>query len=251
MPRSPRAVEPAGNRLLAALPGVDRDCLRAILHRTRLRPHAILQEPGQAIRDVYFPLSGVISLMTPLTDGRCIETATIGNEGMAGVHAFLGGGPLDNGQAMAQVPGEALVMDADTFRAETNGNGKLPVLMLAYMQALFAQIAQAVACNGVHEIQQRTAKWLLQTHDRVQGDTFQLTQEFLADMLGVTRPSVTVAARTLQHAGLIRYSRGQITVLDRAGLEEAACECHQATRNVYERLVASTPIDAPQRGLHG
>lgn len=103
---------------------------------------------------------------------------------------------------------------------------------------LFAQLSQAVACNGVHQIQQRTAKWLLETHDRVQGDTFQLTQEFLADMLGVTRPSVTLAARTLRHAGLIRYARGRITVLDRDGLEEAACECCQAIRNVYERLVA-------------
>lgn len=241
MPRSPRAVAPAGNRLLAALPGVDRARLLTNMYRTRLRPHTILQEPGQAIRNVYFPLTGVISLMTPLTDGRCIETATIGNEGMAGVHALLGGGPLDNGLAMAQVPGETLVMDVDAFRAEADGNGKLHTLMLAYTQTLFAQISQAVACNSVHEIQQRTAKWLLQTHDRVQGDSFQLTQEFLADMLGVTRPSVTVAARTLQHAGLIRYWRGQITVLDRDGLEEAACECHQATRNIYERLMASTP----------
>lgn len=237
MPRSPRAAEPAGNRLLAALPGLDRARLRANMHRMRLRPHAILQEPGQAIQNVYFPLSGMISLMIPLSDGRSIETATVGNEGMAGVHAFLGGGPLGNGQAMAQIPGVTLVIDADTFRAEANGNGKLRALMLAYTQVLLARISQAVACNGVHEIQQRTAKWLLETHDRVQGDTFQLTQEFLADMLGVTRPSVTVAARTLQHAGLIRYARGRITVTDRDSLEEAACECYEAIRNVYERLV--------------
>jgi CRP-like cAMP-binding protein len=239
MPSSSRVGEPTGNRLLDGLPDADRTRLLATLHRTPLRPHELLHEPGRAIRTVYFPLSGVISLMTSLSDGRSIETATIGNEGLAGVHALLGGGPLDNGLAMGQVPGEMLAMAADTLRAAVNDNGKLRALLLAYTQALFAQISQAVACNSVHEIQQRTAKWLLETHDRVPGDSFTLTQEFLAAMLGVTRPSVTVAARTLQQAGLIRYSRGQITVLDRDGLEEAACECHRATRNAYERLVTS------------
>jgi CRP-like cAMP-binding protein len=239
MPSPSRAGPPAGNRLLDALPDTDRTRLLARLHQIPLRPHALLHKPGQPIRSVYFPLSGVVSLMTPLSDGRSIETATIGNEGLAGVHALLGGGPLDNGLAMGQVPGDMLAMDADTFRAAVNDNGKLRTLLLAYTQALFAQISQAVACNSVHEIQQRTAKWLLETHDRVPGDSFQLTQEFLADMLGVTRPSVTVAARTLQQAGLIRYTRGQITVLDRYGLEEATCECHRASRNAYERLVTS------------
>jgi CRP-like cAMP-binding protein len=239
MPHPSRPGEPAGNRLLDALPDTDRIPLLARLHRTPIRPHELLHEPGRAIRTVYFPLSGVISLMTPLSDGRSIETATIGNEGLAGVHALLGGGPLDNGLAMGQVPGEMLAMDADTLRVAVNGNGKLRTLLLAYTQALFAQISQAVACNSVHEIQQRTAKWLLETHDRVPGDSIQLTQEFLAAMLGVTRPSVTVAARTLQQAGLIRYSRGQITVVDRDGLEEASCECHRASRNAYERLVTS------------
>jgi CRP-like cAMP-binding protein len=239
MPHPSRAGEPAGNRLLDALPDTDRTRLLAKLYRTPIRPHELLHQPGQPIRTVYFPLSGVISLMTPLTDGRSIETATIGNEGLAGVQTLLGGGPLDNGLAMGQVPGEMLAMDANAFRAVVNDNGKLRTLLLAYTQALFAQISQAVACNSVHEIQQRTAKGLLQTHDRVQGDSFPLTQEFLAAMLGVTRPSVTVAARTLQQAGLIRYTRGQITVLDRDGLEEATCECFQATRNAYERLVTS------------
>ena len=129
-------------------------------------------------------------------------------------------------------------MEADAFRVEVDGDRQLRDLMLVYLQALFAQISQAVACNSVHEIEQRTAKWLLETHDRVHRDTFPLTQELLAQMLGVTRPSVTVAARTLQQAGLIRYRRGEITVLDRDGLEEAACECYQSTREAYERLIA-------------
>ncbi len=158
---------------------------------------------------------------------------------MVGVHAFLGGGPLGNAQAMSQVSGEMLSMNVDTFRAVVDGEAKskLRAVMLAYTQALFAQIAQAVACNGVHEIQQRTAKWLLETHDRATGDEFQLTQEFLADMLGVTRPSVSVAANTLQAAGLITYRRGTITVLDRQGLEEASCECYATVRQEYERLM--------------
>jgi CRP-like cAMP-binding protein len=225
------------NRLLEALPNGERDRLLSMMERIPLEPHDMLQEVGHPMRKAFFPLTGVISLMTPLADGSAIETATVGNEGMVGVHAFLGGGALGNGLAMAQIAGEALVIDVDRFRAEVEEDGKLASLMRAYTQALFAQISQAVACNSAHEIQQRAAKWLLETHDRVPGDTYELTQEFLADMLGVTRPSVTVAARTLQEAGLIRYRRGQITVLDRNGLEEASCECYATVRREYERLV--------------
>ncbi|MDP9340609.1 MAG: Crp/Fnr family transcriptional regulator [Actinomycetota bacterium] len=206
-----------------------------------ITPHEMLVGPGEKIHSVYFPLTGVISLMTPLQNGVAIETATVGMEGMVGIPAFLGGKALDNSQALSQVPGRMLTMDIETFRAETDGdtNGNLLSIMMAYSQALFAQIAQAVACNAAHEIEQRTAKWLLQTHDRVEGDTFALTQEFLADMLGVTRPSVSVAARGLQRAGLITYRRGGITVLDRAALEEASCECYETVRRVYEQLLGN------------
>ena len=190
------------------------------------------------MRNVYFPLWGVVSLMTPLVDGIPIETATVGNEGMVGVHAFLGGGAIGNAMAIGQVPGEMLRIDVDIFRALVDQDGKLRTLMFSYTQALFAQISQAVACNSAHEIEQRTAKWLLETHDRAGGsDTFELTQEFLAEMLGVTRPSVSVAARTLQNAGLIRYRRGEITVLDRGGLEESSCECYAVVQREYARLV--------------
>ncbi len=227
------------NRLLDLLPNGERANLVSKMQSQPIVPHDLLQSPGEPLRRVYFPLSGVISLMTPLQDGTAIETATIGREGMVGVHAFLGGGPLGNAQAMSQVPGEMLSMNVDTFRAvvDREAKSKLRAIMLAYTQALFAQIAQAVACNGVHEIQQRTAKWLLQTHDRANGEEFQLTQEFLADMLGVTRPSVSVAAKTLQAAGLITYRRGRVAILDRAGLEEASCECYSVVRQEYERLM--------------
>jgi CRP-like cAMP-binding protein len=211
------------------------------MRRTLIRPRDVLVEPWRRIRNVWFPVTGVVSLTTPLRDGRHIETAMIGNEGMVGVQGFLAGRPMDSGQAIAQIAGEALVIDADAFGAEVHRDPRLRGLMLAYTQALLAEISQAVACNGVHEIEQRAAKWLLRSHDRVDGDTIHLTQEFLAEMLGVTRPSVTVAARTLQAAGLIRYSRGQVTVLDRDGLEEAACECYQAVKDVYRRLLPLPP----------
>jgi len=226
------------NRLLDLLPHDERSDLVSMMDRGPITPHDVLQAAGQPMRKVHFPTSGVVSLMTPLADGRAIETATVGKEGMVGVHAFLGGGVLNNGQAMSQVPGEMLSLGVDSFRAFVDGDGKMRDIMMAYMQALFAQIAQAVACNGVHEIQQRTAKWLLESHDRADGDQFQLTQEFLADMLGVTRPSVSVAAGTLQAAGLIKYHRGQVTILDRSGLEEASCECYAVVRSEYEQLLS-------------
>jgi CRP-like cAMP-binding protein len=227
------------NRLLGLLSNGERERLMAAMQRIPLTPHDMLHSPGKRITHVYFPLSGVVSLMTPMEDGTAVETATIGNEGMVGVHAFLGGGIIANTQAMAQVPGETLRMNADHFRAELEGGGKLSQVMFSYVQALFAQISQGVACNGVHSITERCARWFLETHDRAGSDRFLLTQEFLADMLGVRRPSVTVAAGALQQAGLIRYSRGQITVLDRPGLEEASCECYRVVHDEYRRLVTA------------
>ncbi len=225
------------NRLLQLLPNGERTRLEASMQRIPLEPHDMLHWPGERMRNVYFPLWGVVSLMTPMEDGSFVETATVGNEGMVGIHAFLGGGSLGNAQAMAQVPGETLRMNADHFRAEIEGGGKLQQVLLAYSQALFAQISQGVACNGVHAIQERCARWLLETHDRAGSDEFLLTQEFLSDMLGVRRPSVTVAARTLQNAGVIQYRRGRITVLDRTALEEASCECYRVITAEYQRLV--------------
>jgi CRP-like cAMP-binding protein len=226
------------NRLLNMLPNGEQTELLSLMNRVPIEPHHVLRPAGQPFRDVYFPLTGVISLMTPLEDGTAIETATVGAEGMVGVHAFLGGGIVSNAQAMSQVPGEMLSLGADTFRAFVEGDGKMRDVMFAYTQALIAQIGRAVACNGIHEIQARTAKWLLEPHDRVNGDEFLLTQEFLADMLGVTRPSVTVAARSLQSASLITYRRGKVVILDRAGLEEASCESYAVVRKVYERLLS-------------
>jgi len=231
------APPPLGNRLLDALPQEKRESLASNLRPVEFRPHDLLYEPGRRIGKVYFPQSGVISLMAPLLNGEAIETATIGNEGMLGINVFLGGGTYGAGIAMAQVAGRGLYMSADAFRAEIAGDGKLRELLLGYTQALFAQISQSVACNGTHSIQERCARWLLETHDRAGSDQFVLTQEFLADMLAVRRPSVTVAAGILQKAGLIEYRRGQIIILDRMGLEAASCECYQAILDAYDTFV--------------
>jgi CRP-like cAMP-binding protein len=225
------------NRLLELLPNGERVRLEVSMQRIPIRPHDMLYPPGQPMEHVYFPLWGVVSLMTPLENGSAVETAVVGNEGMVGVQAFLGGGTIRNAQAMGQIPGEALRMTADHFRAEIEAGGKLRQILFSYSQALFTQISQGVACNGVHAIQERCARWLLEAHDRAGSDEFLLTQEFLSGMLGVRRPSVTVAARTLQTSGVIQYRRGRITVVDREGLEEASCECYHVIKDEYRRLV--------------
>jgi CRP-like cAMP-binding protein len=161
---------------------------------------------------------------------------------MVGIRAFLGGGTSGNERAIAQVSGSALQMRADTFRALTvEMGGKLGDAMFSYTQALMAQTAQSVVCNAVHDIPERCARWLLQVRDRVDGDEFGLTQEFLADMLAVRRSSVTVAAGSLQHAGIIHYHRGRITIVDRPALERASCECYAATRSEYASAMDAHP----------
>ncbi|HXF57623.1 MAG TPA: Crp/Fnr family transcriptional regulator [Actinomycetota bacterium] len=227
----------SGNRLLDALPEGERGRLTSAMRRVPLQPRQLLHRMGEALHTAYFPVSGLVSLVTRLTDGRTIEAAAVGNEGMVGVEAVLSGDQLPNTQAMAQVAGEALAIEAGALRAEVERNPWFRRLLLAYLQALLGQVSQAVACNGVHEVHQRAARWLLETHDRVGRDTFELTHEFLAEMLGVTRPSVTIAARTLQAAGLIRYTRGTVTILDRGGLEEASCECYQAIRRIHDQVL--------------
>jgi CRP-like cAMP-binding protein len=239
-PSGPASRQDQGNQLLELLPNGERERLLPNMDRIPIEPHDVFMRPGDAMRDVYFPLRGVVSLMTPMEDGSAVETATVGNEGMVGIQAFLAGGAIGNAQAIGQIPGETLRMDADHFRAEIGADGKLREILFAYAQALFAQISQGVACNGIHNVQERCARWLLESHDRAGTDEFLLTQEFLGDMLGVRRASVTVAAKTLQMAGVIEYRRGRITVTDRAGLEEASCECYGVIKAEYRRLVVGT-----------
>ncbi len=167
------------------------------------------------------------------------EVGTIGNEGMVGLPVFLGADQTPT-EAFCQVEGEALRMRTDMFREEVKNGGGLVSILHRYTQALFTQIAQSAACNRLHSIEQRCARWLLLTQDRVEPDEFSLTHEFMGQMLGVRRATVTEVAGTLQKAGLITYNRGKITVLDRKGLEGASCECYQIIRQDYDRLLAGT-----------
>lgn len=226
-----------GNRLLDALPAVDRDPLTDEMRRVFLEQRRVLWEPGQPVRSVYFPISGVISLLTVTRDGSSVELATVGNEGMVGVAAILGTRERALGRAVAQIPGEALVMDADRFEAHVAERAKLRETMLIYTHAVLQDVAQGVACNRLHPVEQRCARWLLTTRDRVGSDEINLTQEFLSQMLGVRRASVSDAAAILQRAGLIATSRGRIRIVDPEGLEGASCECYRVVRDEYEHLL--------------
>jgi CRP-like cAMP-binding protein len=224
----------SGNFLLDKLPDEERQRVLAATRLIPVTPGDELLPPQSRISRVYFPTNGVVSLMAPVEDGKWIETAVVGKEGMVGIRAFLGGGTSGNERGLGQVEGTALQMSADTFRGlVVESRGKLADVMTSYTQALMGQMGQSVVCNAAHNIQERCARWLLQVHDRVEGDDFRLTQEFLADMLAVRRPSVTVAAGALHEAGLISYHRGNISIRDRLGLEEASCECYENARAEY------------------
>ena len=225
MPPSRVPKPPTGNRLLDSLPRPDMERLRPHLEAVAVGVRHVIYEPNGPILHVYFPTGCVISLVTYLMDGSAVEMATIGLEGMVGLPIFLGTDTMPS-RAFGQVPGDALRITAAALTAEIKRNGPLVRVLNRYTQALFNQVAQTTACNRVHLVEQRCARWLLQTHDRVGSDQFLLTQEFLAQMLGVRRSGVSAAAGSLQKAGLIRYARGRITVLDRPGLESAACECY-------------------------
>jgi CRP-like cAMP-binding protein len=224
------------NRLLDLLDPADLDLLRPHLKRMPLEYRQPLVEPNRPITTVYFPLSGVASLVNTMANGDAAEVGTTGNEGMVGVQALFGDsiGPTN---VYVQVPGEALQMPAAEFARALIGNHKMHVVMLHYAHALFNQVTQSAACNRLHHIEQRCCRWLLMTHDRVQTDKFLLTQEFLSMMLGVRRTSITAAASSLKRKKLVEYSRGQVTVLDREGLLKRSCECYAVNKREFDRLL--------------
>ena len=225
------------NRLLAALPAADRAALAPHLARATLAIGQVLAEPGQPLAHVYFPETAVCSIIARMADGAGVEVGTIGNEGLVGLAALLDTAASAN-QTLAQIPGTALRIPAAGLVAAVDARPALRRLLHRYTQAYLTQVAQGAACNRLHGIEARCARWLLMTHDRVGGaDRFPLTQEFLAIMLGVRRSGVTVAAGALQAAGLIRYHRGGIRVLDREGLELAACECYGMIRRQFDQLL--------------
>lgn len=219
------------NRVLRGLPEEEQLWLRQHLERVQAKRGTLLADPDRAFEHVYFPETCVGSLVNP-TDEGMVEVGTVGNEGMVGLSIFLGADTFP-ARTIWQVEGQALRMSAEVFRGS---NGNLPALehlLRRYTHAFLVQVAQTAACNRKHALEQRCARWLLMTHDRVSSNQFVLTHEFLSYMLGVHRPGVTLAAQVLQRAGLISYTRGLITVMDRAGLEGAACDCYRIVRDHF------------------
>jgi CRP-like cAMP-binding protein len=225
-----------GNRLLAALPEAHLTRLARDLEPVSLEIRDMVYEQGETIEHVHFPVEGVISLVAGM-QGRDVEIATVGNEGMLGLPVFLQAAKTSSHRAFCQIAARSYRLDADVFNDALGSNGHLHRVLHLYTQALLTQVGQNAACNAVHDVEQRAARWIAMTHDRVSGDDFVLTREFLAQMLAVGRPAVNAAAQTLQDKGRISYSRERLTVLDRSGLESDACECYQLIRSELDRLV--------------
>jgi CRP-like cAMP-binding protein len=225
------------NRLLNALSAAEYAWLEPHLEMVELKTKDVLGEANAPFQHVYFIQTGVASVVN-VVDGATVEVGTIGNEGMAGLSVFLDSGAPAS-RTFVQVPGTAKRVAADIFAVGAEERPELRRILHRYTQAFLTQVAQTASCNRMHELQERCARWLLMTHDRVGGaDTFPLTHEFLSFMLGVRRAGVTVAAGMLQKAGFISYTRGRITVVDRAGLEAASCECYGIVRAHFDRLLA-------------
>ena len=227
------------NRLLRALPSAEYQRLMGDLEPVELPVRYRLWESEEPIEVALFPRTCVVSLVARMSDGAAVEAATVGCEGVAGVAVMLGARTTGM-RCFVQVPGEGLRMPAALLRERATQMPALRSLLLRYAHMLWEQTAQSVACNRLHSVEERCARWLLMTHDRAGGREFLLTQDFLSQMLGVRRPSVTVAAGMLQRAGLIRYSRGRVIILDRRRLEDASCECFAAVQARYEALFGAS-----------
>lgn len=226
-----------GNQLLDALSPAAQE---------RLRPHLIpwqmtigqeIHRAGETAEYVHFPTSGLISVIASMSDGASVEIGMAGREGMFSVGALLGDDrPLQ--RAIAQLPGTALRLQIRRFRHEMEADAAMRKLLFRYAQGTLSAVAQSAACNRLHMLEERCARWLLMAHDRADGDRFPITHEFLAMMLGVRRPGVTIAAQSLQEAGLIVYNHGSMSIVDRKGLEAIACECYRSIRDEFDRLMA-------------
>lgn len=229
--------QPVRNRILAGLPARDRERLLSKLERVRLAARAKLHEKDQPLDAAYFPENGVLSLVSDLTEKRqTVEVATVGNEGVLGLPLFLGSESVPL-RAFSQIPGEHFRISAAEFRRELDRLGALQAALNRYVQAFLTQLAQSVACNRIHSLEQRCARWILQSHDRVGRDQFLLTQEFFAQMLGVRRASVNAVATRFKRQGLIDYRRGELTILSRPRLERVVCECYFILRREELRMV--------------
>lgn len=231
-----RAHSRGSNLILSLLSDADRRRIIGCCKQVPLDIETVLYEAGGVIDFVYFPLHGMVSMILSTNSGFTIEVGVVGNEGIVG-NALALGAERSHVKALIQVKGEFLRMSRKDFLAELEEEGDFARLVKRFSQALTIQISQSLLCNGAHSMEERICRWLLMTHDRAGSDRIQLTQHFIAEMLGVRRPSVTVAAGLLQKAGLIGYSRGSVNVLNRAGLEAAACECYAIANKEMDALV--------------
>lgn len=226
------------NQLLRALPLEEYQRLIPHLEHVYLMAGKVLSEPGEKITEVYFPNLGMVSLVSIMENSSTTEIGLVGKEGMVGLPVFLGGKSTTS-RAIVQLDGTATKLNAKVLKREFDRGGKLQRLLLLYSQALFTQVSQNAACNRQHNIEQRLARWLLTAQDCIMEDELHLTQEFISHMLGTRRSGVTVAAGALQQAGMIRYTRGKISILDRLALKATACECYGTIKNEYIRLLQS------------
>lgn len=225
-----------GNRLLDRLPKKELDHLAAASKIVPFPHDEVILRQDAPLSHVYFPISGVCSVVLFMSDGKGVEAFTVGNEGMVGIPAYLG---LDFAphSAISQVPGKSLQVPIAVFKQALKQSEALDQVVRRYVAYSLRYADQTVACNALHTVEERACRWLLMTHDRAGQDQFVLTHEFLAEMLGVHRQTVSIVAGTLQRAGFLGYRRGQVRILERKGLEEAACECYQTTKELYERIM--------------
>jgi CRP-like cAMP-binding protein len=246
----PANTDPQRNRLLAALSSSERARLRPHLEEISVPLGEVLYEEGDALTEVYFPVDCVVSLIHVMADGASGEIAVVGNDGLVGVTVFMGGETTPN-RAVVQTAGHAFRMDGRRLTEEFHRGGPLQFVLLRYTQALLTQMAQTVICNRHHAVDQQLCRWLLLSLDRLPSNEVTMTQELIANMLGVRREGVSDAAGKLQKLGVIRYSRGKITVLDRDRLEQMSCECYAAVKRETDRLSPHLQQDAVVRPLGG
>jgi CRP-like cAMP-binding protein len=227
---------PMVNHLLAALPDAERQRWLPQLEHVEMPLGEVLYESGDTLSHVYFPTTSIVSLLYVMENGASAEIAVVGYEGIVGISLFMGGGSTSS-RAVVQSAGKGFRLKAQIMKDEFNRAGPALHLLLRYTQALITQMAQTAACNRHHSLDQQLCRWLLLSLDRLEGNQLLMTQELISNMLGVRREGVTESALKLQHAGLIQYSRGHITVLDRARLEERSCECYAVVKKEYDRLL--------------
>ncbi len=226
------------NQLLADLSETAYQRIQPYLQLKNMRLGKILYEPLEPITKAYFPVTALLSWISLLEDGTLTEIALVGNEGMTGLPIIWGGGSTPN-SAIVQFPGDVIVIEAKPLLEEFQRSGEFSQLIFRYMQAVFTQVAQNAMCNRQHTTEERLARWLLSVQDSVRQDELTLTHEFMAKMLGIRRSSVTVSAGILQQAGMIRYARGRLSIVDRSRLEDTACECYRVVQSEYHRLLGS------------